>query len=187
MVRVGAYEPAVRKLTAGLKYRGRQRNADFAADLLADALARRGWLGELDYLVPVPMHRLRRWQRSCDHANVLAAALAQRVQTPMLRALKRVRHAPSLVRIKSQPERFETVKGCFAARRGARNRLAGARVCIIDNLLATGATVCEVSKVLRRAGARHICVAVIARTVLGGKPQAVHGVPVGDQIQIDET
>ena len=175
VVRVGAYSPAIRGLTLGLKYRGRERNAEFAANLLADAMEQRGWLNDFDCLVPVPMHTLRRWQRPCDHADVLTAALARRVKTPMLRAARRIRHAPSLVNVKSHAQRFETVKGCFAARSGARRTLAGARVCIVDNLLATGATVYEVSKVLRRAGARHICVAVIARTVLGGHQQAARG------------
>jgi predicted amidophosphoribosyltransferase len=48
----------------------------------------------------------------------------------------------------------------------------GMTVCIVDNLLVTGATVCEVSKVLRKAGAKKIYAAVAARTVSGGDFQA---------------
>jgi phosphoribosylpyrophosphate synthetase len=38
--------------------------------------------------------------------------------------------------------------------------------------MATGATVCEVSKALRRAGAKRIYAAVAARAVSSGEPQA---------------
>jgi phosphoribosylpyrophosphate synthetase len=37
-------------------------------------------------------------------------------------------------------------------------------VCIVDNLLVSGATVTEASKVLRRLGAKRIYAAVLART-----------------------
>ena len=68
--------------------------------------------------------------------------------------------------MRSRAERFRNVAGCFAVKRWAIERLAGKTVCIVDNLLATGATVHEVSKVLREGGAKRIYVAVIARTVM---------------------
>ena len=61
----------------------------------------------------------------------------------------------------------------LAERRQAGSRLAGKCVCIVDNLVATGATVCEVSKALRRAGARRVYAAVIGRTVFAGDVQAL--------------
>jgi ComF family protein len=176
VARLGAYGPALQRLTVGLKYHGRERNAEFAADLLATVIAQRGWRAELDFVVPVPMHRWRRWQRPCDHAALLAAAVARRLKIPLLEALRRTKYTPSQTQMSSARQRFENVRGCFALRRGAGVRLAGRCVCIIDNLMATGATAHEVSKVLRRAGARRIYVTVIARAVLPGDAQAA---PVG--------
>ena len=172
IVRIGAYPPALRHLVTGLKYAGHERNADLTAELLSDALVQCGWLDHLDGLVPVPMHWLRRWQRPCDHTELLAAALARRTGLAVLRAMRRIRHTPSQTRALSQSQRFQNVKGCFALRGGHRALVAGKRVCIVDNLLATGATICEVSKVLRRAGAKRIYAAVISRTVLSGDTQA---------------
>jgi predicted amidophosphoribosyltransferase len=142
------------------------------ADLLAAAIMQRGWCDELDALVPIPMSLLRRCQRPCDHAAVLAAALARRLKLPLLRALRRVRHTPSLVGIASRAQRFANVKGAFGPRRWSRRVVSRKCICIVDNLLATGATIHEASKVLRRAGARRIYAAVIARTVLAGDTQA---------------
>ena len=50
--------------------------------------------------------------------------------------------------------------------------MAGKTVCIVDNLMSTGATVTEVSKVLRRAGAKRIYAAVVARPAAPGDPLA---------------
>lgn len=179
VVRIGAYEPPIRRLVTALKYGGRERNAELAGRLLAAALAARDWSRHLDYLVPVPMHWFRRWQRPCDHAALLAAVVARELDVRLLRACARIKHTPSQVVTTSRTQRFDNVRGCFAVRRGAPRKLAGRCVCIIDNLISTGATVHEVSKTLRRAGARRIYAAVIARTTLPGDIQATPPRTVG--------
>ncbi|MEW6252094.1 MAG: phosphoribosyltransferase family protein, partial [Planctomycetota bacterium] len=186
VARVGAYGEVERRVLLGLKYRGHERNAGVLAEWLAEALARQPWGRELEALVPVPMHWLRRLQRPCDHARVLAEALGRRLNLPVVRLVRRARHSPSQTGMTTKTQRFENVKGCFAPplwwlpaqgpwawRRGRlAARVAGRTVCIIDNLLVTGATVTEVSKVLRRAGARRIYVAVVSRAPSPGDAPA---------------
>jgi ComF family protein len=176
VARVGTYPSALRALLVGLKYHGRERNASYLADLLAATLRQHGWFEKIDAFIPVPMHWLRRLQRPCDHARVLAEALGQRMKVPVLRLVRRARNSPSQTGIASKTARFENVKGCFALPRkywppGPRPVVAGKTVCIVDNLMMTGATVTEVSKVLRRAGAKRIYAAVIARPASPGDPQ----------------
>jgi ComF family protein len=171
VARVGEYrEESLRRLLVGLKFTGGERQADYLGELLTDALGKKEWLGEIEALVPVPMHRLRRWQRPCDHAQVLAEAVSRRLRIPVRRAaVRRVKYSISQTRTASQAERFRNVKGCFGPTR--RPKIAGKTVCIIDNLLVTGATIHEVSKVLRKAGAKRIFAAVVARSTLPGDPQ----------------
>ena len=170
VARVGVYEPPVRSLIVGLKYHGRERNAAYLGELMAAALREQPWLNELDALVPVPMHHLRRMQRRCDHTALLAAALAKQLGIPVLKGVLREKNTPSQTRITSRAQRFANVKGCFAARRPQRVR--DKTVCIVDNLIATGATVHEVSKVLRKAGAKRIYATVVARSVIPSDVQA---------------
>jgi ComF family protein len=180
IARIGPYQQPLRSLITGLKYAGHERNADFAAALLAAAMKVAGWAGDIMGLVPVPMSWLRRLQRPCDHALLLATALGQRLGVRVANAAKRLKHTPSQTNQTSRHSRFANVKDCFGMTRGGERWVAGKTVCIVDNLVTSGATVCELSKVLRRAGAKKIYAAVIARTVLPGDPSAM---TVGDVAQ----
>jgi ComF family protein len=176
VARVGLYAPVLRALLVGLKYRGRERNAGYLTEWLSAALRAQGWSASIDALVPVPMHWLRRMQRPCDHAQVLAERLGQRMHVPVMRLVRRVRHAPSQTGLVSKTARFENVKGCFAppawyAPPWPKPDFARKTVCIVDNLLSTGATITEVSKVVRRAGAKRIYAAVVARPAAPGDPR----------------
>jgi ComF family protein len=170
VARVGAYELPIRRLIVGLKYQGRERNGAYLAELIAAAVRACPWSTEIEALVPVPMHWLRRWQRRCDHALVLSSVLSRELGIPVLNGVLREKNTPSQTQIVSRAKRFENVKGCFAVNHP--KRVAGKTVCIVDNLIATGATVHEVSKVLRKAGAKRIYAAVIARTIIPGDAQA---------------
>lgn len=171
IVRLGPDVEPLRGLLRALKYGGEERVVLPLCERLATRLAARDWWPQVDVLVPVPMHRLRRWQRPCDHAWLLAEGLSHRLRVPLRRAaIRRHRYAPSQTGASSRARRFEQVSGCFVT--PPRPRIAGLTVCIVDNLLVSGATLCEVSKVLRAAGARRVYAAVAARTMPPGDFQA---------------
>lgn len=177
LVRVGPYEEPLRTIVLGLKYRALERNADFLADRLAEALLQNPWTHEIDWLVPIPMHPRRRAQRPGNHALMLATALQSRLRAAgckarLSRAVRRAIYAPSQTTLTSRQKRFDNVRDCFDLRRWPHPALARRTVCIIDNLLTTGATLHEVSKVLRRAGAARIYAAVVARSGAPGDAQA---------------
>lgn len=190
IVRVGDYRDPLRSLILGLKYAGQQRNAVVLGELLAGALRSCAWFSGIDAILPVPMHWKRRLQRPCDHAMLLAREVRRRLDVPMIRAVRRVRYAPSQTDL-VRSQRFENVAGCFAPRWSAlrmharRRRqlegggsdgwitrmaerwilplsVSGKRVCIIDNLMTTGATIQEVAKATRRAGASAVYAAILA-------------------------
>lgn len=175
LARVAQYDAPLRRVILGLKYRGAARNATFLARLLATAIRRQPWAVELDVLVPVPMHWLRRLQRPCDHAAVLTAALARELKLPTVVAVRRRRYAPSQTGLQTRQLRFDNVRDSFAPRPRAVAGIADRAICIVDNLVATGATVHEVAKALRAAGAKRIYAATVARPPAPGDPHAEPG------------
>ncbi|RMF84060.1 MAG: ComF family protein, partial [Planctomycetota bacterium] len=102
IARVGPYATALRDLLVSLKFGGKASAAEVLADALAGALRRTEWFERIDCFVPVPMHRLRRWQRPCDHAAMLAERLSARVGISVRRAaIRRRNYAPSQTRARS--------------------------------------------------------------------------------------
>ncbi len=162
VVRYGTYLPPLRELLARLKRHAQPRLANYLGGLLADALRRTPWSQEIDVFVPVPTHWQRRliYQRG-DQTALLAAAVARDLRRPVRRAVRRIRGFSSQIDAVSRAARFENVRGCFAPAWHAG--VNGKTVCIVDNLLVSGATICEVAKALRKAGAKQIYAAVVAR------------------------
>ena len=58
--------------------------------------------------------------------------------------------------------RFRNVRGAFRVR--PRRYDKGSRILLVDDVLTTGATCSEAASMLKKAGAKTVAVAVIART-----------------------
>jgi ComF family protein len=117
----------------------------------------------LDTVVPVPMHWRRRLMRGTSAADVLAAAVASRLQLPRRRLVRRRRFTPMQNELPFE-DRRGNVRGAFAASR----RAAGRRVLLIDDVTTTGATLAECRRALVEAGASAVYAAVVARADRGG-------------------
>lgn len=176
IARLGPYVTPLRELLCDLKFRGSQPAAVWLAEHLASELRRQTWFERVEVLVPVPMHWLRRMQRPCAHARVLADALGSRLRLPVRSWVSRRKYTPSQMQVVSRTARMENVAGCFAPPMWKLGRIQGRRVCIVDNLVVSAATIHEVSKQLRSLGAAEVYAAVACRAVgVGGfqaKPDA---------------
>ena len=111
------------------------------------------------------MHWARRLVRRANNAELIAAALAARLELPIWhRSLRRVRNTrkqgPML-----RTQRLKNVRGAF--RLLPEFDVHGKRLIIVDDVLTTGATCDEIAKILKRAGAASVTVAVLARAETG--------------------
>jgi len=142
------------------KYGGRSELAA-ALGLLMTADAIR-WGGQVDAVVPVPLHWRRRRTRGYDQAALLAKPVAKALAVPpLLRALRRVRNTPSQVDLPFR-ERQRNMRRAFAP-----SRIRGARrVLLIDDVRTTGATIRAASEALKAGGAVEVHSLVLAARVL---------------------
>jgi ComF family protein len=131
------------------------------AHLLADHTGSQLVEFEPDVVVPIPMHWTRRLVRGTNSAETLAEVLARRGRLPIARRLL-VRLRKTLPQFNLHPgERVRNIRGAFRVRAGYH--LDAARVLLVDDILTTGATCSEASRVLLAAGAAQTTVAVVAR------------------------
>ncbi|MFN0191917.1 MAG: ComF family protein [Aestuariivirga sp.] len=155
-----AYDGVARRIVQAFKYRDRAE----AGELMARMTARAGLdlLREADVIVPVPLHRLRLWQRRFNQAALLAqrlAASAQRPYSPQL--LTRTRRTRQQVGLDHEGRR-KNMRNAFRVPEAAMPEIAGRRVALVDDVRTTGATAEACAKALKAAGASHVSVLTFA-------------------------
>lgn len=150
-----------RDLVHGFKYRGAWLSARQMGEWYGAELASSPLYADVDALVPVPLHPLKRIQRGYNQAEYIARGIARAMDRPLeCGCLVRRVHNPSQTR-RSRDERWENVEGIFRARHP--ERLAGRHVLLVDDVFTTGATVCAAAEaILQAAPDCRISVAVLA-------------------------
>ena len=160
------YAGSGRRLALALKHGDRPDLAPALGRWLAVAAA--PLVGPDTLVVPVPMHPLRLLRRKYNQAALLAAAVARAHKLRALpAALRRQRYTP-MQDHRSVADRFENVSDAIIASRRAQGTLAGRPVLLVDDVMASGATLAAGAAALAAAGAGPVSVAVLARAVRDG-------------------
>ena len=141
------YAGVAEAVVQALKYSGWRHLAGVCAEYLAAALERYG--DRPDVLVPVPLHPTRLRERGFNQSALIAEALAVRVGLPVSDALVRARATASQVGL-TRAGRAANVAGSF---RIAARPPAGARVCLVDDVATSGATLAAAAAPLLASGA----------------------------------
>ncbi|MGE3777882.1 MAG: ComF family protein, partial [Pirellulaceae bacterium] len=162
-VAVGIYGGAVRQLVLRIKQARHESLCLAAGGVLAEVLRRRLADDWPDLIIPVPMHWSRRLLRGLNDAELLAEVVAESLQRPVRN--HQVQHTrPTRKQGTLLPaERARNVRGAY--RLGRKPRIERQHILLVDDVMTTGATASEISRVLRRGGARKVSVGVIARGV----------------------
>lgn len=159
------YNDASRKLILSFKHGGKIALAALLGRLMAGRLDDPE--GEPPLIVPVPLHRLRIWQRGYNQAALLARELARHGKGELaVDALVRQRRTPSLGGL-GQEARRNVLSGAIAVRSGAVAKIFNRRVTLVDDVLTSGATSDACVAALLEAGAASVRIACFARVVDG--------------------
>src|SRR4051812_2890894 len=148
-----AYDFPADALVHALKFRGELALAPLLASLLADKVRS----ARVDHVVPVPLSVERLRHRGYNQAVEIARQL--RPDALELALCERTRDAPPQIEL-PYDQRQRNVRGAFRCTRA----LAGARIAVVDDVMTTGATLDEMARTLKGAGAAHVENWVVART-----------------------
>ena len=160
------YAFPVDRLLQQLKYGGRLALADWAGAALAEAvrasLASRPPAEQPGQIVALPLARARQRERGFNQAREIAARVARAVGLPLAAPLSRIATGSTTPQAAlAWKERASNVLGAFAVDGDVR----GARIALVDDVMTTGATLAEATRMLLRAGAADVECWVVARTL----------------------
>lgn len=159
----GVFDGVLREAIHALKYRNLIVTADPLAEILIKAFPQTGFVGTVDTVVPIPIHRSRMVDRGFNQSEELAFRLARRiglpVETRVLRKARKTRHQVDL----PFDLRATNVQGSFVVRRPEKIR--GKRVLLIDDVFTTGSTLDEAARVLLAAGATAVRAYTLAKSL----------------------
>lgn len=154
------YEFPINKLINGFKHHGQFSRGTVLAELLLCELASQEILPEL--ILPVPLHWRRQFTRGFNQAQWLSHYLGRRLAIPVdTRLLSRQKYTPAQQGL-PRKQRLKNLNGAFRL----NNDIEGKHIALIDDVVTTGSTISELSRLLRKAGANHVEIWCLARTPL---------------------
>ncbi len=150
------YQHSLKWLITGLKFHRQYKNARLLGQLFSDRLQKLSTYP--DYIIPVPLHPKRLRQRGFNQSEEIASIIAKQLRIPLrLDLCQRIKLSPPQSGLHAK-ERQKNIRNAFKAK-----PLPGHHVVIFDDVMTTGATVSELSKTLKKAGATRVDVWVCAR------------------------
>lgn len=160
VVTLGPYRGRLREAVILMKKKRYELLRRAVAELIADELWKQ-FAATSPLLVPVPNHWTRNIFRSFCQATSLAQSIALANDWSMATNLVWRNRRTSKQGMLSWTERTKNVRGAFGIKAGSQ--IKGRHVIVVDDVLTSGATANEISRLLVSAGASRVSVAVAAR------------------------
>lgn len=132
-----------------LKFDGDREAAGALGKFMASGLKGKDW--DIDAIMPVPLHEQRLAERGYNQSYLLAMEIGRECGIDVLDGvLSRIKHTESQTSL-SRLERMKNVKDAFMVM--DTRYVRGKSILIVDDIMTTGSTLNECSKVLKYHGA----------------------------------
>jgi len=132
--------------------------ADYLSTLLMESIFEEK---ENIVLTSVPMYFWKKLQRGYNQSEILAKQIARNTNIPYISLIRKIRSHTPQSHLKKQ-ERLKNIQNSFILQKQYINTLEGKTVIIVDDVVSTGATLSEITNLLRKAGVKKVCGLCIA-------------------------
>ena len=158
LIATSRYAPPMSHLIMAFKFHRQLQHARLFAHLLASAVRQAGH--ELpDIILPVPLHASRQRQRGYNQALEIARLLSGWLHIPVaVNVVQRTRATAPQSELDAAA-RIHNVRGAFDVRQALPYR----HIALLDDVVTTGNTVNEISRVIKTSGVQRVDVWSIAR------------------------
>jgi len=142
------------------KYRRQLSSGKLLARLLAETCQ---GAQQPDFLVPVPIHWRKRWQRGFNQSELMAYWMGKHLDIPVLSACQQDQRHHSQKGL-GRAERLKNLRQSFSIKANNLNKINGAHIALVDDVVTTTATARTLSELLIKAGAKRVDIWALART-----------------------
>lgn len=159
------YEGATKELVHLFKYGNRRDLSKLLTGLLIDFIKDdREIIDGITAVTFVPLHKKRRRERDFNQSEIFASGIAKEFGILLIDALSKTAITKNQNEL-SRDERLVNLKGAFSIKDATKNHLQGSRILLIDDVMTTGATLDEASRVLIEGGAAEVRCLTLARGI----------------------
>jgi ComF family protein len=155
-------DKALQLFIHSIKYNKRFLNAKYLGKLIGKNLKEQINNWNVDIIVPVPLHSLRKVDRGFNQSKYIANGIGKELGIDVKsHLLKRIRYTETQTNL-TLKEREKNIMNAFRAKH--RGMIDGKTFLIVDDIITTGATIRECGRVLLEYGAEKVfaCSAAIA-------------------------
>lgn len=137
------------RLIHRFKYSGKWLSARKMGEWLGSDMAKSGNFDDIDLIVAVPLHPLRRLKRGYNQSEQIALGIARKLNVECdFRSLYRKRNNKSQAQ-QHKSDRVFNVKSIFEVRNA--DKLRGKHILIVDDVFTTGATISSCAATIVKA------------------------------------
>jgi ComF family protein len=150
-------DKTLQDIVHALKYQKQFKLGIFLGEILSEGIKTRNW--QIDLIVPVPIHHLKKAERGYNQSDYLAKGLSKGLNIPYsTKLIKRTRHTDSQTRLHIN-ERAINVANAFKFKKP--KHIKGKSFLLVDDIITTGATTQECGRALVNGGAKTVYVCSI--------------------------
>ena len=143
-----------------LKYEKKFPVGIFLGRTLADNIKSKRPYWNIDLIIPVPLHTLKKAERGYNQSFYIAKGIGKVLSITFSdRIVKRIKYTESQTTMNLN-KREENISGAFKIKNN--NGIKNKNILIVDDVITTGATISECGKMLLEVGAKKIYAASIA-------------------------
>lgn len=142
------------------KYEKKEGLSEYLGILMCKALDRCEW--GFDHIVPIPLHKKKERVRGFNQTRLLAEFISKKKNVSLFLGLKKTMDTAPQVGL-SYDERRRNIVDCFTLK--DEKRIKDSSVLLIDDVMTTGTTIEECSKVLLEGGAKDVYCLCLACTI----------------------
>ena len=157
---VFSYENQIVALLHTLKFKQGRYLARYLSEFLIELFKKQDW--QIDYVVPVPTSKKRLKQRGYNQTELITKPFCQKLNLPLntTNLIKQKHTLPQTELVGA--DRYENLIGAFTVT--DKNLFKDKNILVIDDIMTTGSTMEEISRILIKNGAKNVYALTVAHT-----------------------